>query len=434
MKKSFLYTAQHDFVPEADTALPGAVAALTKLYERGVGEYVIPESSLFLPTDEQILKDVEQLAKKYVSEKTRFIIVIGIGGSNLGAKAVYDALRGMYDLALPHTPKLLFLDALSANALDAVFAMTADLKSADELLVNIVSKSGNTTESVANFSLLHASLTERFPDIASRIVVTTDKDSALWKTGTNHGFGLLAIPAPVGGRFSVFSAVGLFPLFAAGFDVRAFQEGGKEMLDRVISEDREVNWAMRSAEELFVAMQTGSSMLNLFYFHPELESLGKWERQLVAESLGKEKDRSGEVIHTGITPIVSIASADLHSMAQLYFGGPRDKFTMLIHAHEGKSVTIPKEGPLSGLVSGLSGKSTTDVGDAIFQGVKAAYVANALPSAEVEFSEISAHVLGAYMEWRMATVIYLATLLKVNAFDQPNVEDYKKVTREILSK
>ncbi|MDO8520757.1 MAG: hypothetical protein Q7S52_01450 [bacterium] len=440
---------------EAHAALDAYVAGIAKLKKHGAEKYDTLESALFLPKDADILAEAKRLAKQYAGAQLQYVIVIGIGGSNLGTKAVYDALRGAYDPApkpssifglegratIPHAgwfsrhqlPKLFFLDTLSEEALRALHELLeARVRHSDQVLINIVSKSGTTVESVANFELLYQTLAKRFPDIASRVIATTDRDSALWKKGKERGFGILEIPAPVGGRFSVFSAVGLFPLLVAGIDVEGFCRGGGEMLERVLSTERAANDAIMSAEEIFAAQKSGCVMLNLFFFHPELESLGKWERQLVAESLGKEKDLSGNIVHAGITPIVSIASVDLHSMAQLYFGGPRDKFTMLIHARKEKSADIPKEGPLAGLVAGLSEKSTTEIMSAIFQGVKAAYNDNALPCAEVELPEISAYTLGAYMEWRMATVIYLAKLMNVNAFDQPNVEDYKKVTRGIL--
>ncbi|OGZ14637.1 MAG: hypothetical protein A3H76_05740 [Candidatus Lloydbacteria bacterium RIFCSPLOWO2_02_FULL_54_12] len=413
-------------------ALDAYIGEIAAMKEGAAGKYSVHESSLFLPLDEKILAEAESQGEKYVSAQLRYIVVIGIGGSNLGAKAVYDALRGTYDPARPQKPKLVFLDTLSHDtfrALDELFE--ARVEHSEQVLINIVSKSGTTAESVANFALLYRSLAKRLPDIASRIVATTDRDSLLWKAGEKHGWGLLAIPLPVGGRFSVFSAVGLFPLLAAGIDVREFCRGAAEMCRAITSPD-ETNPARRPAEELFAAMRSGCSMVNLFYFHPELESLGKWERQLIAESLGKEKDVTGKTVHAGITPLVSIGSTDLHSMAQLYFGGPRDKFTLLIRASETKGDRIPEEGPLSDIVPGLAGKETSAVMDAIYRGVSAAYKAHALPHGEVLLSTVSSHALGQYMEWRMATVMYLAKLMKVNAFDQPNVEDYKSVTKKLL--
>ena len=433
MSKEFSIVSLNIHPVEAHAALDAYVADIAELKKDGAGKYDVPESALFLPKDAGILAEARRLAEQYAGAQLQCVIVIGIGGSNLGTKAVYDALRGAYDPARPQLPKLFFLDTLSEEALRALYELLeARVRHSDQVLINIVSKSGTTVESVANFELLYQTLAKRFPDIASRVIATTDRDSALWKKGKERGFGILEIPAPVGGRFSVFSAVGLFPLLVAGIDVEEFCRGGGEMLDRVLSRDRATNDAIKSSEEIFAAQKSGCVMLNLFFFHPELESLGKWERQLVAESLGKEKDLTGRVVHAGITPIVSIASADLHSMAQLYFGGPRDKVTLLVHANNSVGERILEGGPLVGLVPALAEKSSGEIMEAIYQGVTAAYKAHELPHIEIELPEISAYTLGGYMEWRMATVMYLAKLMNVNAFDQPNVEDYKKVTRAML--
>ena len=433
MSKEFSIVSLNIPPVEAHAVLDAYAAEIAELKKRGVGKYDAQESALLLPWDADILAEARRLVEQYAGAQLQYVIVIGIGGSNLGTKAVYDALRGAYDPARPQLPKLFFLDTLSEEALRALYELLeARVRHSDQVLINIVSKSGTTVESVANFELLYQTLAKRFPDIASRVIATTDRDSALWKKGKERGFGILEIPAPVGGRFSVFSAVGLFPLLVAGIDVEEFCRGGGEMLDRVLSRDRATNDAIKSSEEIFAAQKSGCVMLNLFFFHPELESLGKWERQLVAESLGKEKDLTGRVVHAGITPIVSIASADLHSMAQLYFGGPRDKVTLLVHANNSVGERILEGGPLVGLVPALAEKSSGEIMEAIYQGVTAAYKAHELPHIEIELPEISAYTLGGYMEWRMATVMYLAKLMNVNAFDQPNVEDYKKVTRAML--
>lgn len=435
----------HNISPlSSHPALEKYIVRLGELKEHDAGKYDTPESALYLPLDGRVQTEVKRAAKKCASEKLKYVVVIGIGGSNLGTKAVYDAFRGPYDLAcrsqaLREKPKLLFLDTISDGALHAVREiLEREVESSEELLVNLISKSGTTTESIANFELLHQALLGRFSDLGSRVVVTTDHHSALWKEGERRGFELLAIPKQVGGRFSVFSAVGLFPLLCAGIDIEKFCLGADEMLERVVSSNRETNCARKAAEELFAAMRSGCSMLNLFSFHPELESLGKWERQLFAESLGKEKDLAGNIVHAGVTPIVSIASTDLHSMAQLYFGGPRNKFTMLIRAKAndkdgvGMGDRIPEHGPLAGLVPAISGRHSGEIIDAIYKGVSAAYAEHSLPYCEVALPGITSYALGAYMEWRMATVMQLATLMDVNPFDQPNVEDYKKVTRAIL--
>lgn len=397
------------------------------------GEYASHNEVIRLPLDPNILGDAKKVAERFYTSQLKFIIVIGIGGSNLGTRAIYDALRGPFDLLSDKAPKLLFLDTTSARMIhDLEEVLGGDVHHKEELVINLVSKSGTTTESIANFELLMRHLMQRIDGIEERVVCTTDAFSALWKIAEQKKYGLLEIPKVVGGRFSVFSSVGLFPLLLAGVDVVALRDGAKDMLAQCLSDDPNMHHARRSAEILHAEMQRGIAILNIFHFAPELESLGKWERQLIAESLGKEKDLSGKVVHAGITPIVSIGSTDLHSMAQLYFGGPKDKFTMLVHAGSASSRRVPEQGLLDGLVSGIAGKSPSTIMSAIFDGVVCGYQKNALPFAEVRLPTISPYVLGAYLEWRMLAVIHLAALMHVDPFDQPNVEDYKEGTRRIL--
>ena len=391
--------------------------------------YETPEHSFRLPLDTSILSEVTHMVERYWNTQLRYIIVVGIGGSNLGAKAVYDALRGSQDGVLDGYPKLIFADTVSPRLLlDIERILEVGVSYPEELLVNLISKSGSTTECIANFEIIYAYLAKRFPSIRSRIVITTDKDSALWKMAEKEKIELL-VHQKVGGRFSVFSTVGLFPLALAGIDVEALLEGGRDCLALCFEKE---NHALRFAEAIYRAERHGATMINFFFFNPELESLGKWMRQLYAESLGKEHDKSGKVVHAGITPIVSVGSTDLHSMAQLYLGGPRDKFTLFIYASEQAHFKVPSRGLLPGLIKGIEGKSPEAIMSAIYEGVKGAYTSHKLPFGEVRLPSVSPYTLGMLLEWQMLTVMYLGELMHVNIFDQPNVEDYKKVTREIL--
>src|SRR3990167_3868283 len=149
MKEGFTYTPHHDLVTPSSPALDAYIGEIAAMKEGAAGKYSVHESSLFLPLDEKILAEAESQGEKYVSAQLRYIVVIGIGGSNLGAKAVYDALRGTYDPARPQKPKLVFLDTLSHDtfrALDELFE--ARVEHSEQVLINIVSKSGTTAESV----------------------------------------------------------------------------------------------------------------------------------------------------------------------------------------------------------------------------------------------------------------------------------------------
>lgn len=434
MNEPLKFTYHTERVPsETPQVLSGYIHELRDILEKNSGEYPAHDHLIKLARDKKVFTEAESAANKYRTKDLKYIVVVGIGGSNLGTKAVYDALRGQLDLIGAASPKMLFADTISAPLLSHMIALFEEnIKSSSEIVINLVSKSGGTTESIANFELLYNALLQKFPDISTRVVVTTDFGSNLWNEAERLGFGLLAIPKEVGGRYSVFSSVGIFPLLLANIDVEMLLDGANEMLSLCVDEDIKKNPAQEAASVMYEAHRAGVIMHNIFLFNPELESLGKWERQLIGESIGKEKDIDGNIVHAGITPIVSIGSTDLHSMAQLYFGGPKDKFTMLVHAPMGGTLHLPKEGVFQGLVEGLSQKTPNDIMQAIIGGVRAAYKKNELPFMDVEFSEISPRSIGAYLMWRMITIMCLAKLLRVNAFDQPNVEDYKTTTKKLL--
>ena len=429
-EQGFVLTFEHvpttPLIPERLSTYAGLIS---EVIAKKSGPYEKGEDALRLPQDPSVLADVTHMVQRYWNTQLRYVIVVGVGGSNLGAKAVYDALRGTLDGLLDGFPKLIFLDTVSPKLLgDLVRLLEVDVSYKEEIVVNLISKSGSTTESVANFEMLHAYLLKRFPTINDRIVVTTEKDSPLWNIAEKHKFGVL-LHQHVGGRFSVFSSVGLLPLGLVGIDISSFTEGGKETLRQCLLGNDQ---AMRFATALYRATKHEVTTVNFFFFNPELESLGKWSRQLYGESLGKEHDKSGNLVHEGITPIVSIGSTDLHSMAQLYLGGPRDKFTLLMHVKEATHMRVPASLIFKNVISGINGKQPVELMDAIYQGVRSAYGKHKLPFAEVGFHAINPYTLGMFLSWQMLSVVYLAELLHVNAFDQPNVEDYKKVTKQIL--
>lgn len=403
---------------------------IAKLIERKSGAYEHPEEVLRIPHDPAIFADAERMIARLWTNQLKYIVLVGIGGSNLGTKAVYDALAA--PLGRDTFPKIIFLDTVSEAILsDARRVLERDVRYKEEIVINLVSKSGTTTESLYNFSWIYSALLPHIEDLSSRVFVTTDHDSALWKAAEKEGIATLPIPRNVGGRFSVFSHVGLVPLALSGVDIAEFVRGGRAALEDVGGEH---DTAFTAAFALREAMRGGASILDLWYFDPSLESAGKWCRQLYAESLGKELDRSGRTVRTGFTPTVSIGSTDLHSVAQLNFGGPKDKVTVLTRFSE-KGNRPPKNvAPFSLLGGTLLSHAPKDVLGAIYAGVREAYRKHELPLLELELPPVSSYALGLHMEWHMLVVIYLARLMNVNAFDQPNVEDYKTVTREILSR
>lgn len=399
---------------------------------RASSSYEAAESSLNLSADNELLERVKRMAADKVTPTLKYSIVVGIGGSNLGTKAVYDALLGYRDLLEPERfPKMLFAETTDPEWLAAVVRLIGTISSADEVLISLISKSGGTTETLANFEIIMEALRGRFgAGAASRVVAITDEGSKLWDVADTNDIALLPLPKQVGGRYSVLSAVGLLPLASVGIDIEQLRQGAVGVLDQCLGEGR--NIAAESAVVLAVQLKQGYTINDNFFFHPELESVGKWYRQLMGESVGKEKSLAGETVHAGITPTVSLGSTDLHSVGQLYLGGPKDKLTTFVSANGSADVQVPAERLLPELVPMINGKSAADVMTAILEGVKVAYEKAGLPYMEVVLDGIDGQSLGAFLQFKMLEMMYLGKLLNVNSFDQPNVEDYKVETKRLL--
>ena len=349
------------------------------------GGYGVEEGFINVPFDETLLNTVVSLKEKMAGDGLKYIILVGIGGSSLGAKAVYDALFGHYDVLQPaRTPKLFFVESIDFKLLRLLTDFLAD-KDPREVLVNIISKSGETIETSTNAQ----HLLSRLPKLKDRIVITTSQKS----TGS---IPTLEIPQKVGGRFSVFTAVGLFPLLCANINVVSLLEGAMEIRRLALDEDPKRNTVAMSAIATFLNSRNGKDITNTFLFGPRLESLGKWNIQLIAETLGKEGK--------GITPTVSIGSNDLHTTYQLYMDGPKDKFFTFVNTQ----------------------KQDGGVADAVYKAVKGSFAENGLPFVELLLDDITEKELGAFMQFKMMEVLYLAKLMGVSPFGQPEVEKYKK--------
>lgn len=384
--------------------------------------YNNPESSINLPFDEKMLRRVLELKDKKVSPKLKYIIDIGIGGSNLGTKAIYNAVRGYADILEPNRfPKIIFADTVNPIFIQKLQKFLDEIDDTNEVLINCVSKSGTTTETIANLELL----VRYVKNFKQRLVVTTDEDSKLWKVAERENIECLSIPKPVGGRFSVFSSVGLFPLAAAKINIVDLLSGAMHARQQGLLDDVSENKALISAVLAYDNYKRGKTILDTFYFHPELEDLGKWYRQLVGESLGKKR--------IGLTPTVSIGSNDLHSMAQLYLGGPKDKYFTFVRAIQLlNSPRISSTLPLPTTIPEIKERSAIEIMNAIYAGTKVSYKNAKVPFSEIVFEGINEQELGDFMQFKMLEVMYIAKLLGVNAFNQPDVEDYKNETKVFL--
>ena len=397
--------------------------------------YTLPEASLRLPFDEALLEKSEKLAKKLTGPKLEYILDIGIGGSNLGAKALYDATAGTLDAHTPFAPKMLFADTCSPELIsDIIELLVVEIEEKEEIIIIVASKSGTTTETVINASIIIGALEQKLGSLAERIVCITDEDSPLWNVGKEQKYHLLPVPKNVGGRYSVFSPAGVFPLLCAGIDGDDLLRGAQSVVHDAVERGGESE-SFIAAQDIILWHEKGVVVFDFFVFHPELESLGKWYRQLFAESIGKEKTLDDKPTTHRMVPTVSVGTTDLHSVEQMNLAQPNISARFLVRAHaphwEHQFSALDKV--FAPLAPGVAHRAPCEILDAIYKGVVETYQARGVSFGEVTLTSLDPESLGALMQFMMCTTMHLANILNINAFDQPNVEAYKEATRRILA-
>ncbi|MCA9383228.1 hypothetical protein KC909_02580 [Candidatus Dojkabacteria bacterium] len=387
----------------------------TEVNEEGYDSY---ESSVELPFDEDYISKSYELADRYDDEAFTKVIVIGIGGSNLGTWAIYSALEAEREM--------LFADTVDPEGIAELIYEIQDAYENDErVLLVYISKSGSTTESAANFGVLADELSKYEDDLSQNVVVISNEGSKLWKYAERMNYGRLVIPGPVGGRYSVLTSVGIFPLAFAGIDTENLLQGAKDMAKKCLEKDLDENLALQSALAIYLNYKHENKLHNSFIFTKRLAKFGAWYRQLTAESLGKDG--------LGIMPEISIGTTDLHSVAQFYFDGSVPMFTTFISVENPDyDYKVSDNLGLGELVENIEGKSLKDIMQAILSGVKESYKERNMNFGEITLEDISAYNYGALLQMKMLEVMFLGKLLNINAFDQPAVELYKEATRKIL--
>jgi len=387
--------------------------------------YTSLECSVSLSFDKGIRDQAQVLYQKISSaHPLKYVVVVGIGGSNLGTLAVYDALCGLDDRYGSQTsrPRLFALDTVHDATVDHLCKhLVGNMTHKDDVIICVVSKSGNTTETMANANILIQELESRFGPVSDRVVAITDPGSAFHAHAMSHQYHVLTLPKNVGGRYSVFSAVGVFPLLCLGLDAEGLLRGAQSAVNDLTSP---APIAVSAYQDIKAAYDAHLAIHDLFLFDPRLETMGKWYRQLLAESLGKEGK--------GLLPTVSIGSTDLHSVAQLYLGGPNNRFTSFVWVEQETGCVIDSN-PSLALVENLGGKSLSTIYHAIYEGTRAAYTKTGRMHDAFHFSTLNAESVGYWMQSAMVWTMMLGNYMGVNAFDQPQVEVYKSVTRSILS-
>jgi glucose-6-phosphate isomerase len=382
-------------------------------------------ASLYCPFDATIFQHISHLKTYYQHRDSVAVVVIGIGGSAMATRALARALN----------KQLIFLETVDVDeSLRVCDQIRELLQSGKKIVVNVVTKSGTTTETIVNFQLVLSLLQQYFPDSYHEyVVVTTDTGSPLESVARSQNFHILSVPPRVGGRFSVFSAVALFPLALVGVDIEQLRAGAQAGFKESVSDDIAHNNAAYSACVKFLAYQNGITLFDMFIFSLACSDIGFWYRQLFAESLGKKYDRHGALVEVGMVPTVSIGSTDLHSIAQRYLGGARSIFTTFIDVeNKNTAVHTPHSSLFESCVNHVQDRPVADVMRAIFSGTQHAYAVDHRPFISITIPEKNEFWCGKFLQLCMHEVVYLAHLLDVNAFDQPDVEAYKKETRRLL--
>lgn len=384
----------------------------------------VHEGALTLPFVDSV-SDIDR-AKKYVGEADA-VFLVGIGGSSLGTEAVFQALS-----AQDANVTLTVFDTVSSDRIERAVRMLVRRNIPKEkIAIIIISKSGGTTETITNASMLSQALSSHYSaDVKDRTLVITDQGSRLDTLSHEIGYEVFHLPHAIGGRFSVFSNVGLIPLALLGVDTAGVLRGAREAITSALADDSKD--ALDSVYALSLMSARGLTTLDTFVFDASLEAYAKWRRQLLAESLGKSKDMKGNAGMFGILPTVTTAG-DLHSVAQLYLSGARGIHTDFITFNTYGNVPITGH-PLLSIIPYLEGKTTDDILRALSAGVLEAYADQQLSYAEYRLVSCNAYEIGALMAHNMFETICAAKLLKVNAFDQPNVELYKIKTKARLER
>ncbi len=373
------------------------------------------------PSDElQLIKNLT----REIKEKAEVLIVVGIGGSYLGAKSVIEALGEKYK---KDTVEVLFTgNSVSTSDLTSLLEYVKD----KSVYVNVISKSGRTLESSIAFRIISEHIKAKYKDeYSTRIVVTTDPtDGALNKLKDIHGFRKLSIPKNIGGRYSVITPVGLLPISVAGYDIEGFIEGVKEARREFSEENILKNSAYKYAvlRNLYYEKE-GKALEALTLYEPRYAGIGQWYQQLFGESEGKDKK--------GIYPSFLINTTDLHSLGQYVQDGKRQLFeTVLWVENIDEDIIVQSEEDNVDGLNYLKGKSLLEINKTAMLATALSHLDGGSESIFISLDRMDEEEIGRLYFFFMKACAIGGYLLGVNPFNQPGVEGYKNNMFELLGK
>ena len=403
---------------------------------RGAGEYGFYDLVDQQATVRQITAFAEGVGQAY-----DHVLVLGIGGSALGTKALLNALRRPAwnewdDEGREFYPRVTVLENVDPTTVAAALARIDPRR----VLVNVISKSGGTAETMAQYLVVRAWLEAAIGAASARhLVFTTDPArGALRELADRDGIATLDVPPAVGGRFSVLSPVGLLPAALSGIDIAALLAGARRAVERASSDDLLRNpAALHAALHWAADADLGARIHVLMPYSDRLRELAEWFRQLWAESLGKRVDREGRVVHVGPTPLAAVGATDQHSQVQLFMEGPFDKVITFVRLERfGEDVPIPgidAAAPANGAdlpadLAYLPGHTLGELLDAEYRATSAALAEMGRMSCTIHLPELTPDTLGELIMFFQLSTGYAGVWYGIDPFDQPGVELGKRLT------
>ncbi len=373
-----------------------------------------------------------------VKDRFENILVLGIGGSALGGIAVTEALLKPYwnllsDEQREGLPKIFFLDNIDPDTMTGLL----DILDLSKTLVNVITKSGSTAETMSQFMIVKDRLEKELGDnYRYNVVATTDKRTGvLRQIAEQEGYKTFVVPDDVGGRFSVFSAVGLLPFALVGIDIDAIVNGIKDMDLALKNTDINENIAAQNALiHYLMDTKKGKKLSVMMPYSSRLKYVSDWYAQLWAESLGKNKDKSGNDVHIGPTPIKALGATDQHSQIQLYNEGPNDKLITFIRVEEfDNTLDIPNIFEYTG-IRYLGGKTINQLINAEADSTRVAISDYGRPNVSIYLPKVDAYNIGQLLYMFEVQTAIAGELYNINTFDQPGVEQAKNYTYALMGR
>ncbi|MBQ3145040.1 MAG: glucose-6-phosphate isomerase [Clostridia bacterium] len=380
--------------------------------------------------DKKEFSKIKKIAKK-IRKESEVFVVIGIGGSYLGARAVIESLTSNFANMFPDkirkSPQIFFVgNSISPNYINELI----DCIGNKDISINVISKSGTTTEPAIAFRIFREFLENKYgaDEAANRIYVTTDKKKgALKELADQEEYETFVIPDNIGGRFSVLTAVGLLPIAVAGIDIDKLMEGAKNAECNYSDDSIKYNQCYRYAVVRNILYQKDKTIEILANYEPKLHYFTEWWKQLYGESEGKG--------HKGIFPAGVDLSTDLHSMGQYIQDGKRNLFETVINVEETKTdIKIKRDEDNVDGLNFLAGKTMDYVNKKAMQGTIEAHVSGGVPNIIINIKKLDEETIGELIYFFELACAVSGNILGVNPFDQPGVEAYKNNMFRLLEK